>query len=249
MTIHISAFTSSIAQNAVQATLAAVNDQSYNVQNSAVFMPENRTMLGAFAGGVAISAAWMKSASLFLNGLPSVTPVHVGAVNGSIGELYWANERGYTLPGLEQISMLVSHSGAGADVLYGALWHANRVTPVPPGKVRTVHATASCAGALGNWFISQLVFDTPLMQGRYAVVGMNVFGANTFAARLQFTNQVDRPGILTTVSASTYWLNFWRNGAMGVLGTFDNYNAPQLECIGSGTIATQDVYLDLMQIS
>lgn len=241
-------YTAALTASSTLAKVNAVVDQSCNVQNNSFQFPENRTMLGGWAAGTSLALAEMDSATLLLNGRPVVTPVNVVAPGGTLPGIEWPGERGYTLPGQELISMLASTDASGNADTYGAIMSTRGLKPIGGGPIRTVRATAACAGAKGSWFLSPLTFDTYLSQGKYALVGAVASGANLALTRFVFPNQIDRPGMVCSALVTGYVTDYFRFGKIGVWGTFDNYNPPQVECLGFGTLAAQIIYLDLMKI-
>lgn len=247
-TSHLSAFFATMQAPQTVSVMAAVADQAYNTQNSRVFLPENRRLVAGFAGGVALTLAQLDSASLIQNGRPNIVPVDGDAAGGNLSAMMWSGDYGLTLPRLEQIGIMLTIVGVANSDMFGALWHTGGVNPAPISPVRTVHATAAATPAKGVWGLSQLTFDTQLAVGKYNVVGMTMYGANTLFGRLVFPNQVDRPGCLSSTAFTNYLLPYFRYGSQGIWGTFDNYNPPQIEVLGTGVPTTQDVLLDLQQV-
>lgn len=242
-------YQAALAASSVEVIVPAVLDQSVNVQNSRFQFPADRTLLGGWAAGTSISLAELDSASLNINGRPVITPIDVAAPGGNLPGLEWYGPMGYTLPGLELIGMLASTDASGAADTYGGIWSTRGLKPVSGGRIRTIRCTATAAGAKGSWFISPLTFITALSAGKYTVVGMNVVGANAALARLVWPNSTERPGCPAVSVVSSYVLDYFRGGKIGEWGTFDNYNPPQIEVLGFGTIATQTVYLDLIKVA
>ena len=251
MSFHISAFyQAALAASSVDVVVPAVLDQAINVQNSRIQPQSNRSLMGAWAAGTTLTLAKMDSASLQLNGRPIITPINQAAPGGSLPGIEWYQDQGFTLPMTELIGVLASTNSSGAADTYAALIHTTGITPIQGGPIRTVRATASAAGAKGSWFLSPLTFDTYLSQGTYRVVGMVADGSNLALARLVFQNpQIDRPGIPAVSTVANYVADYFRRGNCGGWGDFQNYNPPQLECLGLGTLTTQEVFLDLQKIA
>lgn len=237
-----------VASAAADTVLSAVQDQCFPTQNSRIFPPTNRQLLAGFGGGVSLTLAKLDSASLNLNGRPMIYPLDSSQAGGNLPGYIFFGERGLTLPGLEQIGVLVSRAVAAAADVYAFLWHTQRYTMAPPGPTKTVRCTAAVVLAEGTWTIGNLTFDAALSEGRYAIVGMAAQGTNLLSARLVFPNQIDRPGVLGVDAVSQYVLPNWRMGGSGLYGTFQNYNPPQVEMLGIGAGTTQDVYLDLVKV-
>lgn len=249
MSYHVSAFyQAALGASSSAVIVPAVLDQSINVQNSRIQPYENRKMIGGWSAGTSLSIMEVDSATLILNGRPCITPVNVVAPGGNLPGVEWPGERGFTLPKTELIGLLATTDASGAADTYGALFHTKGLKPIAPGDIRTVRATAACAGVKGSWWLSPLAFITYLADGKYALVGASVDGANLALSRFVFPMQMDRPGLPGVTAAGKYVQDYFRFGRQGVWGVFDNYNPPQLECLGFGTVATQNVFLDLMRV-
>lgn len=250
MPFHCSAYwQTALAASSVDIVVPAVLDQSINTQNSRIQLMENRDLMGAWAASANLTLAKMDSASLLLNGRPIITPINQGAAGGNLPAIEWYADMGFTLPMTELIGVLASTNSGGASDTAAALIHTKGMTPIAGGRIRTVRATAACAGAKGSWFLSPLTFDTLLAVGTYRLVGAVSDGANLILSRFVFPNQVDRPGGPSVSSVANYVADYFRRGKCGGWGDFQNYNPPQVECLGNGTLSTQEFFLDLQKIS
>lgn len=238
-----------IASGAADIIVPAVQDQAMPTQNSRIFPPSNRQLLSAFGGGTALALLKLDSASLLLNGRPLIYPLDSGTAGGSQPGYIDYGDRGITLPGREQIGLLASRAVATAADVYGFLWHTERFAPAPVAPTKTIHATSAVAFANGTWTLGNITFDTALSEGRWMVIGMACDGANLLGARLVFPGSPERPGVLATTAVSEYVYPNWRMGKAGVYGTFQNYNPPQVEMLGTGTGSTQNIYLDLIKVA
>jgi hypothetical protein len=250
MPFHVSAFwQTAMAASAIDTITPAVLDQSINTQNNRIQLMENRSLIGAWAAGTFLTLAKMDSASLLLNGRPIITPINQAAGGGNLPGIEWYQDMGFTLPMTELIGVLSSTSSGGASDINAALFHTKGITPIQGGPIRTVRATAAAAGAKGLWALSPLTFDTLLAVGTYRLVGAVADGANLNLLRFVFPNQIDRPGMPGVSSVANYVADYFRRGNVGGWGDFQNYNPPQIEALGSGTLSTQEIFLDLMKIA
>lgn len=245
----VSAFTKSVAINAVLDTLTPVSDQIVTINNNAIVPFTDRRLLAMYAGGTALTQVLLSSPTLLQNGRPAVYPIDSGAIGGNLPATYRPMQHGLIIPGREQTSVLVSHAGAGSDQIAAMMFHTPSFKPAPPGPYKTIPATVT--GALGNltWSLLTFALTAGLKRGRYAVVGMAVEGVNVLAARLVFPQQVERPGCLGTVDATLYEWDDYRYGNMGLYGYMDNDNLPQIEIFGVGVLSgTVNIYLDIIDV-
>lgn len=244
------AFTLAASGTLNLATVPAINDQIFNVQNSAFFFPTDRRLTHMYIGGVGMLAAALSSPTLLQNGNPFLYPIDSGAIGGNLPATYRPKSDGLILPAREQITTLASHTGAGPDQILAIMFSTPQIRTKPTGPFKTIQATATGAG--GN-----LVWSSPLTinltaglkKGRYQLVGMAAQGTNLVAARLIFPQQTERPGCLATVDAANYEWDDFRYGNNGPFGLFDNDNLPQLEAIGSGALSgTITIYFDIIDV-
>lgn len=241
-------YNSALASAASDVVIPAVQDQCLATQNSRIFPPTSRQLLAAAGLGADLTIMRLDSATLLLNGRPLIYPLDSGVAGGSLPGYMWYGQNGITLPGLEQIAVLGSRAVVAAAPAFAGLWHTDRYTSAPGGPVKTIRTTAAVVFAAGTWTLGNLVFDTPLSIGKYAVVGMAAQGTNALMARLVFPQMINRPGCLAVDAVAQYLLPTWRNGNSGLYGIFDSFQPPQVEFLGVGAGGTQEVYLDIVKV-
>jgi len=243
----LSVFTGSIAQNTTLGTLPAIVDQAVQTVSNRIQPFQDRQVLAAFGGGTAITQLVIDSPTLNQSGRPNIYPLDSGTPGGLLPAMMVTNNDGPLLPAREQVGLLVSHAGAGTDTLYGALWHSKAPVNKPAGRYKTIKLTTTGSGAAGAWVLHTLALTDALRTGRYKCIGLAVEGTNVLFGRLVFPDQVDRPGTIGNVDATTYMWPFFRNGNMGEFGQFTNDNIPQLELFSTGAMSgTVNVYMDIV---
>lgn len=248
--MHIlSAFWSSVAQDAVDGTVAAVTDQIVQTRNSRYQFLEKRQIRVGFAGIDTGSVLKLDYPSALRISTPIIFPLDADGLGGSLPAIVDYKDKGLILPALEDIGCLASRAGSGAANCAVGLWTFKQFVPAPAGPVMTVRCTASVVATVGTWNIGTLTPDRPLPVGQYAVVGMACVGTNALFARLSFFGQVERPGCMCNVSTSAFQFPLFRMGNLGQFGTFQNYQLPQLEVFGLGTTTTQSVALDIIPLT
>lgn len=121
-------------------------------------------------------------------------------------------------------------------------------------EMKTVRATAAitATASAGAWGAGALTFEQQLEAGSYAVVGMKMFSATAIAGRLIFSNQGARPGCIGYATPATgvgaIENPMFRNGNLGVWGTFSHTSPPQLEMLAAAADTAEEVYLDVVKI-
>lgn len=151
----------------------------------------------------------------------------------------------------EGIQMHVMESVAGDDrQAMGLLWLGNGVygNPYPNLPMTTVRFTAAVTCTAYNWVNGAITFEEDLPAGSYAVMGMHVISASGIAARLVFNNQGPRPGVVAFDAIEDQTHPMFRNGNLGVFGTFHHSTPPTLDMLCRTTDTAQEGWLDLVRI-
>jgi len=151
----------------------------------------------------------------------------------------------------EGLQMHVRESVAGDDrqatglVLLGNGQLGNPYVGLP---MLTVRFTAAIAGVAYTWQNGAIVLEQNLPVGLYAVMGMHVITASGIGARLVFSGQGARPGCIAYDDIEDVSNQVFRNGNLGVWGSFHTHAPPTLDILCRTTDATQEGWLDLIKI-
>jgi len=151
----------------------------------------------------------------------------------------------------EGMQMHVRESVAGDDrQATGLVWlgNGNLANPYVGLPMFTVRFTAAIAGVAYTWQNGAITFEQNLPVGQYAVMGMHVISASGIGARLVFAGQGARPGCIAYDSIEDISNMVFRNGNLGVWGTFQSGSPPTLDILCRTTDATQEGWLDLIKI-
>jgi hypothetical protein len=236
-----------VAQNTTDFALPAVPDQIIATVNNAYQFTATRKILKA-AAFIPNGTVCRLSSPTYNRGFqPTVDPINPTATPpGSLPAVCDYMDRGPNIPKLENFQPLTTRTGAAvADVQVG-LWSTPNFAVAPAGMCYTIRGTANCTGALGGWRLGQITFDQNLPYDTYKCVGLRVYGANCLFARLVFPGQYERPGCIANLDETAWCYPDFRFGRGGLFGVFGNIALPQLEVIGTGAVAAQNVYLDLI---
>lgn len=155
----------------------------------------------------------------------------------------------YLTPG-EFLQFLTINSGTNSEetVAQIALGDGNYKNPYKGLPIETLLATGTTTVTAKKWSACTLTFSQALRAGTYAILGMKAMGATAIAARLIFANQGARPGCPAYVTESDIDNPVFRNGNLGMWGTFSHNNIPQLEVFADAADTAQQVYLDVVKI-
>ena len=151
----------------------------------------------------------------------------------------------------EGMQMHVEETVAGDDrQATGLVWlgDGNLGNPYPGLPMLTVRFTSAIAGVAYTWQNGAIVFEQNLPVGTYAVMGMHVITASGIGARLVFSGQGARPGCLAYDDIEDISNQVFRNGNLGVWGTFHTHAPPTLDVLCRTTDASQEGWLDLIKI-
>lgn len=151
----------------------------------------------------------------------------------------------------EGMQLHVKEDTAGDDRQATALvWlgDGNLGNPYPGLPMFTVRFTAAIAGVAYSWQNGAITFEQNLPVGLYAVMGMHVITDSGIGARLVFSGQGARPGCLAYDAIEDISNQVFRNGNLGVWGTFHTHSPPTLDILCRTTDATQEGFLDLIKI-
>ena len=253
------------------ANLAGLADQGVTVVGDNIQVPpETRNLMAVYAQGGSLTAgetaildqARLEAPSLqpyidlaAVTGLAATAddqvPLSPTAINNFLG-------KGINLVGGESMQLKTAESVAGDDRAATVLiWLGDGnygIGNIMAAGMKTVRATAAItATALGNaWNAGALTFEQALEAGVYAVVGMKMFSATAIAGRLIFPNQGARPGCIGYATPATgvgaIENPMFRNGNLGIWGTFSHTAPPQLEMLAAAADTAEEVYLDVVKV-
>jgi hypothetical protein len=132
------------------------------------------------------------------------------------------------------------------------------IATMPAGvRIETVVADAAAPAVANAWTPTAIAFQQALRAGTYAVVGMKACGVTMTAARLIFSNQGARPGcigsngVLGPMGQVDHANGLFRQGRLGIWGTFTSTNPPVAEvlCQAADAAAAMRFALDIVKIA
>lgn len=241
-------YTNDLALSASNVALGTVTDQAWTFSSTGYFMPDNLKCFAAYAGNDAYTAVRLNQPSLRDPFLPYIEPVSLTTLPANTPPVMKMWEMGINLTKNEYLSVEGSRGAVAVSDAYALLWVGKSRVAIPPGPRRTIRFTSAITIAEGTWSLGAMTFSDTLPNGRFAIVGMNVFGTNLLAARLAFTGGGWRPGVLCQGAQGEWTEPAFDRDEFGLFGTFLNTIQPNLECFGVGAGTSQIGYLDLVQV-
>jgi hypothetical protein len=251
MSIHTLAFTKLDGAAATDEDIPAVTDNVVTVQNGHYIVQEDMYLLAAYHRNAGAINAKISTPTLRRVAIPSIQPVNVNAAPITLPPMLFFPPAKLTIPAIDEIAWLASNSGIGGIRAVGLLWLNTRSHNfnIPPGDTYTVRFTSTITGTTVVWTSGSISFEQTLPAGRYAVVGLDIIGANTECARLVFLGGGFRPGVVVRPAVSNYMWDYFRQGDSGVFGEFESTALPNLEVFQTtGGAQTYTGFMDLVKI-
>lgn len=241
-------YTAALTDPSTNASLGAVTDPVFPIQSSKYLPGQDYYAMVAYVGTVGITSARINQPSQLLPFYPQLDPLSATVLPANLPPLHRFGSGGLLITATESLALEVSETGGGGTIAVGGLWLAPRPWVYAPGQVRTLLATATITCSAGTWVQGNLTLTSTLQAGTYQVVGMSAYGTNLLFARLSFSNQVLRPGVLAQAAVGEWNDETWRRGNAGVWGTFTNTTIPIVECLSVGACTAQTFLIDVIKV-
>ena len=233
--------------------LTAVNalaDQHVRVSGADIIVPSLNQLLGAYAGGVTITRAQLRSPSLRRVVNVEIAPVNIGTLAPNNPPALWMRPQApIALTVNEALNMFVAENVVGAEQEDGVVWLAD--APVAPvgGEMFVVRVTGATTLTANAWTNGSLTFDQTLPAGSYNIVGARMESTNIIAFRFVPVGGTWRPGGLGTTTAARLEPPGQRSGGWGVWATFAHLTPPTVDYLASAADAAESGELDLVKVA
>lgn len=247
--MHLMGYTES-QDSAVLVPVAALQDQSLQVNGDQIIVPNDMTQLiWYYALGPNLTRAQVVAPSLRRMFPEEILPLDVAALPTDQYRVVSKVQFPLILDAGEPVETAMAENNAAAS--RGTILLAlSDGSPQPQaGDFHTIRVTSTTAAVANVWSNIQLTFNDVLPSGMYAVVGGMFQSTNMMAWRLVFKGGMYRPGApgVTTVSQTQNPL--FRNGNLGIWGSFENLTPPSVDVLCNGADAAFVGELDLVQLT
>jgi hypothetical protein len=231
--------------------VAAVPDQSLTLNGSFIYVPPkyNKILYAAASGSAGtVTRAQLQSPSLREMYFPDISPITPTQSFDLFNMYYDCSRNPIQIQTAEQLGAFVQ-TASGAELCTVVVILGDDKVTTANGQAFTAFATATPTLVAGQWVNAALTFPQPLPAGDYDIIGMRASGAGLTAARLVFVgpSAVSRPGVLAQSSQLVAGQTFFRQGANGVLGTFNNVTPPTIDHLGAAGAITSSFFFDLVK--
>lgn len=229
---------------------AALADPHLRVSGDDIIVPPLGKLAGVYAKSFSCNDARLESPSLrrFVN--LAIHPVREGDSHLNRNpEDYWLDlfDHMIELDVSEAVNLKIAQSAA-ADAVYGLIWFADGIDPVPEGPIRTIRASSSTTLTANAWSNLALTFDEDLPAGRYAIVGAAGQSAGMVGFRLLLPGYAWRPGTIGIIDVSYVSMRSFRYGGKGSWGEFEHDLPPSVDVLSISADTSEKVWLDLVQV-
>lgn len=257
MPMHLAGYSASIDSAAAFAAVTPLADPMLFIQGNNIRVPADKPSIIWAAGGadgVVIPRWRLTSPTLAARGRPEIKPLNVqnagAVVPDSPPAIQWFLDNPMPLKADELLFAELSNNPAAAQIQWLLCQFADAVpAPINGALIQTHRATSTTAAVANTWTNVVVTFDDALQPGEYAVVGLRPMSATMVAARVVFNNDpANRPGALGSATAQGKTDRMFRNGMLGMWGTFPFTQTPTIDVLCSTTDATQEFEIDLILI-
>lgn len=246
---HLAGFTQS-QDSAALATVAALTDQSLQVNGNDLIVPDDLPLiLGYYGLGPNLTRAQLVSPSLRASWAEEISPQDVAAIPASPYAFHYLGDQAIALVADEALNALAAEDAVGVARATILVWLADQVPiPLTGVEVRSVRVTGAFTATANVWTNGNLSFSDSLPSGQYALVGARLASANLQAFRFAFKGGQYRPGAIGRAGVGGLESDLFRRGKLGEWGRFQHNTPPSIDVLCNGADAAFAGILDLVYL-
>jgi len=246
---HLALYSSSIGPSAALAQVTQVADPVIAPAGNGFLVGVLSKLMRVAGVGTDLTRAQLNSASLRDFAPFDVNPVNVGTAIESPARLCRFDDNPIPLAVNEELDAFAVQSNVGAQLARVAVWFADM--PVRPftGRMFTVRWTNATALVANAWTAFTPTLDNGIPSGSFAIVGARAISAGGLFFRfIPRGGTPNRPGGFAYQTQDGASFDGQRYGEMGEWMRFTNTTIPSIEMFSGLADATQQGYLDLVQV-
>lgn len=243
------------ATGGVLTPVAALEDPHVRVEGDNVIVPELTALIGAFATGVSITRAQLRSPSMRRMFNHEVMPINRNPEEpkSPLTLAMWPASP-IILVKDEALSADVAEDSGGADTEDVFAWLADGAVAPVAGEIFSLQVSSAVTLVPNAWTNGALTFDQQLPVGSYQIVGASFQSANLIAFRFVFAGFLWRPGGVARDTNAGGLVTFadppgQRRGGWGVWGQFAHNTPPTVDFMSAGADTSEVGVLDLIKVA
>lgn len=245
---HTVAYTVAIGQT-VNTDITAVTDGIFYVQNAHFVPQRDYRLVYAYAGSATLNRVRVVSPKNRQITLPFIRPVRVGTLPGAEPRVADYREYPFVIRALEELALEgTSDLAMGTEQLSAILGLQSVHEPVPQSDIWTIRGTSVTAAVARTWTPVTVAWADTLPTGQYACCGLHYSATNAIAARMQFENQYERPGVVGTVALGDMPHRMFFGGGLGVFGRFRSTAMPLMEIYNNAVDAAHTFFMHFVRV-
>lgn len=244
-TLH--AFSATTSSPSSLTNIAAVSDPVAAISGNFLYVPVLNNLIGAYAIGSNLTRAQLQSPTLASEVPYDITPIDSGTQPASPLPILLHPADPIKLTTDEPLQALVTQTSSVPASVFVFL--SDGALSKVSGPIIRCRATFTSSGTGYTWQNASLTLTNQLAEGTYNLVGARAEAVHLLAARFVFTggNNTTRPGFVCTGTAAKLEPVQFRNGELGVWGTFSNRVLPTVDSMSDGGTETVTLILDLIK--
>ena len=230
--------------------MTPIQDDILSIQNGHFLPANDMNLFGFYCGSTLASFVTLNTPTLRQVSVPRMIPVSNQASPFTDPNIVDLRSNPLTLKAVEEIQLLITLATNASPALAVALMLAgDRLDPVPRGDIVTLHGVSTTTVNATGWTSLNIIFDTILPAGRYALIGAQVVSATAIAHRFILKDQVPRPGFLSINALSNRTAWDYPRGGMGKIGEFTTITYPIMQVLCSAADNSHDVLWHIVRLS
>lgn len=247
MSFHCLAYTDSIG-NVTNDDIPGISDPVFTLANGHYLPQEDLRMFFAAALGPNMDRIRLVSPTNQQITLPFIRPFNLAALPATDPNI--ADYRGnpFAIEALEELAIEATTNAVGPSRITAVIGVGRGLVPPPIGTPFTMRFTSVTAAVANAW--TQVV-ATPanlLPNATYACIGNQAFSTNQIASRVNFENQVYRPGGIGVGALGNRTHPMWEKGGLGTWGRFVSTRLPIFEVLANAADAVHEFYADFIKV-
>ena len=246
---HIALYSSSLAAGTALLQVTQVTDPIVAPSGNGFLVGALSNLMRVAGVGTNLTRVQLTSASIRKYAPFDIGGVNVGAAIETPPRYMDWSDQPIPLNVNEELDAFAVQSNAGAQLERVAVWFTDGAVRRVQGRYFSVHWTSSTALTANAWSAVTPTLDNGIPSGTFALVGSRAISAGGLFHRfIPRSGPAFRPGSFMFQAQDGFDMLADRYGNLGEWLRFTNTTLPQIEMFSGTADATQEGYLDLIQV-